>query len=122
MPAFEDIHLSWHGRGYVIRANRVMGALARIEDVITFAELHQAFGRGTVPIAKLSAAYGAVLRYAGARVTDEEVYLEAFSAEGQETVLAAVQTLMEMMLPPSLRDTADAGQEAPPANPPAAAS
>lgn len=123
MPGFDDIRLAWNGRTYVIPANRVMGALARVEDSITFGELHAHTQRNSVPVAKLSQAFGSVLRYAGANVEDDEIYAGMFQEAGRETVMAAFRVLMEMMLPASARKSAapaDAGQEVPPANPPAA--
>lgn len=125
MAVFDDIRLRWKGQDYVVRANRVMGALARIEDVITFGALYSHMQRGDVPLVKLSQAYGAVLRYAGARIEDEEIYAGMFDEASRDAVMAALQALMEMMLPPAARKTAataDAGQESPPANPPATAS
>ena len=65
MGAFDDVTLNWGGRDYTIPANRMMGAIARIEDVVTLVELNAYFGRDAVPLGKISMAFGAVLRYAG---------------------------------------------------------
>jgi hypothetical protein len=129
MGAFEDIELPWSGKTFVIKSNRVMGAIARIEDVITLAELQAYAVKGAAPIAKLSMAYAAVLRYAGAQVTDEEVYEKSFvGGREQEAMVMAIMNLMKMMLPASARarmeaalNDADGEEDADPGNSPAAA-
>lgn len=101
MAGFDDIRLEWQGRQHVIRANRVMGAIARIEDVITLVELQRYADRGTAPLAKIAMAYGAVLRYAGADASDDDVYAGMFSGNSsQDDVVASVSQLLAMMIPP----------------------
>ena len=103
MSIFEDIKLTWDGRDHVIPANRVMGAIARIEDVVTLGELQRYGEKQAAPLAKVAMAYGAVLRYAGASVTDDEVYAGIFSGEGpnnHESILTSIYTLLAMMVPP----------------------
>lgn len=104
MNPFEDITIEWSGTPYVISANKVMGAISRIEEVVTLEELGRFHARGTAPLIKLCQAYGTVLRYAGAKVTDEEIYAGIFTDQGKARVLASVSTLMMMMVPPSVRD------------------
>lgn len=103
MGSFEDIRLEWAGADYTIRANRVLGAIARIEDVVTLNELQRFAVRGTAPMAKIAMAYGAVLRYAGATVSDDEVYAGMFGAGGTsaDAVVDSVSTLVAMMVPPN---------------------
>jgi len=101
MGAFDAVTLAWAGFEYVIPANRVMGAIARIEDVVTLEELGRYGERGTMPLAKLAMAYGAVLRYAGAKVKDEEVFAGMFSdGQKQNDLVTALMSLLTMMLPP----------------------
>jgi len=108
MGSFEDIRLQWAGSDYVIRANRVLGAIARIEDVVTLNELQRFGARGTAPMAKIAMAYGAVLRYAGAKVTDEEVYAGMFGATGTsaDAVVESISALVAMMVPPQSKTAA----------------
>lgn len=124
---FEDIVLQWPpregGKQYTIPSNRVMGAIARIEDQITLAELTDQNRRA--PLAKVASAYASVLRYAGARgIADDEVYAEIFpDLESAEALQMAVANLLLMMMPPDARrkalgDTAaieqvDADEDAP---------
>jgi hypothetical protein len=104
MGVFTDIELDWGGKVFTIRGQRVMGAISRIEDVITMPELQAYSLKGTYPLAKLCAAYASMLRYAGARVSDEEVYALCFAGEReQEAVVMGVMNLMKMMLPASAR-------------------
>ena len=115
MSVFDDIRLHWQGRDYVIRSNRVMGAIARIEDHLTIAELQQYSERNTAPLAKIAMAYGAVLRYAGARVDDDEVYEGLFAADdSSEVIMASLQTLLTMMVPPSALVSGPDGSGEPP--------
>lgn len=106
MKSFEPIPLYWEGKEYIIPSRKIMPAIARIEDVVTLTELQEYAARGTMPIGKIAMSYGAVLRFAGANITDEEVYSGMFGAEGQDqqaTAMIAVQGLMEMMMPPDMR-------------------
>lgn len=103
MSVFQPLELEWQGQVYTVPAHRVMGAICRIEEVITLSELQQYAARSGAPIAKLSMAYGSVLRYAGAKVTDDEVYEQAFSLDPEAAVMAAVMNIMQLMLPPSAR-------------------
>lgn len=118
MGAFDDIALDWDGKTYTIPANKVMGAIARIEDVMTLGELLAYVERETAPFGKISAAYAAVLRYAGCRVTDDDVYAGIFAAdkkpaEVQTIVITSLTTLLAMMMP---KQPATADKESLPGN------
>lgn len=115
MGAFDDIKLDWHGKEYTIPANRVLRAIACIEDVLTLNELATYSARNAVPFAKIASAYGAVLRYAGATVTDEDVYAGMLQSEDEGvTVTAALGGLLAMMMPKQ-KDTKPGNAGAPPA-------
>ncbi len=105
MGSFEDIRLQWAEKDYTIKANRVLGAIARIEDVLTLNELQRFGARKAAPMAKIAMAYGAVLRYAGASVTDDEVYAGMFGAAGTsaDAVVDSVSSLVAMMVPPQTK-------------------
>lgn len=102
---FEEVKLMWKGRELIIPPDRMMGAIAVIEEVITLIELHQAQMSGKVPLAKISMAYARVLRYAGSPgVKDDEVYRALFSPkEDPDKVhsVRALETLLLLMVPPS---------------------
>jgi hypothetical protein len=104
MGAFEDIKIGWAGREYIIPARKALGAIARIEEVVTFPELLRHAQAGQLPLATISRGYAAVLRYAGADLTEDDVYLGMFSEENaQQTAFIAMQGLMEMMIPPAVK-------------------
>lgn len=114
MGAFEDIKLVWAGKQYSIPARKALQAIAMIEECITFQELLRYSQAGQVPFAKVSKAYAIVLRYAGADFSDEEIYEGMFSEEhALANAMAAMQGLMEMMIPPSVKKRMLAGAGAP---------
>lgn len=105
---FQQIELKWRDRNYVIPASRVLRAVARVEDVVT---VQQLLVPDQVPMAKVAMAYGSLLRYAGARVEDEEVYQTLFGG-AQSNALVAVTTLLQLMLPPQVRKALEERAEA----------
>jgi hypothetical protein len=112
--SFEDVKLNWRGKLYIIPARKALGAIARIEQVITLKELTGYAQRGTAPMAMLAQAYGTVLRYSGATVEDEEVYEALFSADDTSAEInEAIATLMLMMIPPKVRARMKLGQTIP---------
>lgn len=106
MSIFKTITLTWAGKEYVIPPTQVLRAIAIVENEITLHELFQYQSRGTAPISKLSTAFANVLRYAGAKVTDDEVYAAMFKGDQSLSASAAISALLFMMIPP------DAGQSA----------
>jgi hypothetical protein len=80
----------------------VLGAIARVEDAVTLNTLLDQGQRQSIPMGKIAQAYGNLLRYAGVRVTDEEIYFGMFGNEATaEGVSTALYILVHMMLPPS---------------------
>lgn len=113
---FKTVTLTWKGKTYEVAPDQVMRLIAQIEDVITLTELLNPRGR---PLAKISMAYGAALRYAGAQVRDDEIYESMFtSGVSAEASASAVSGLLSMMLPPSSVEAAASSKKA---EPPAAA-
>lgn len=103
MSVFEPITLTYGGKDYTIPAVRVMGAIARIEEHVTLTELATwGSDRAKIRVTKLASAYGSLLRYAGADITDDDAYGYLFAdAAGLSGVVTVAQTLMVMMIPPS---------------------
>jgi hypothetical protein len=113
MSGFEDLTLGWGGKSFVIPARKMLGAVARIEEVITLQELTAYASRGTAPMARLAQAYGSVLRYAGAAATDDEVYSGLFGDAGPDNanlIADSINTLMVMMIPPHVRRKMNNGE------------
>ncbi len=101
MAIFQDISLSWNGAEFVIPANRVLSAIAVVEETITFSELIACMQRGKPPLAAISGAFAGLLRFAGAKVPAEEVYAGMFTGQVAEKVIEAVNILLMMMMPPA---------------------
>jgi hypothetical protein len=101
MPVFEEIRVSWKGREHVIPPDQVLHTIARVEGTLTLAELGRYQLAASMPLAKLSQAMGIVLRAAGARASDDEVYTSLFGqGEIQTRALRVISTLQMMMIPP----------------------
>lgn len=98
MSIFKPVTLGFAGKNYTIPANEIMECLALMEEVITLADLSN---QKSVRVVRLSRAYGIALRYAGADVTDEEVYESVFTKTGVGFMASAVSGLLSMMIPPS---------------------
>lgn len=98
MAVFERVTLGWRGDEYIVEPNRVMMMLAEIEHIITFAEL--AANPKKPPLVRISMAYGAALRFAGAKVQDEEIYSAMFKDNNAAETQEVIGTLMAMMIPP----------------------
>lgn len=103
MRGFDDVSFDWSGQKYHIPAHRVLGAIARVEDIITLQELQKYGAKGTAPLAKLSMAYGALLRYANAKVTDVEIYEAMFGKDNSSAtaIIESIINLIVLMVPPS---------------------
>ena len=97
MSIFKQVQFSWDGEEYTVQADQVMGLIARIEEIITLQELT---GKRGAPFAKTAMGYGEALRYAGAKVSNEEIYAAMFKGDKGKAIHAAVNGLLTMMLPP----------------------
>lgn len=107
MSIFEPVTISWKGEDYTVPADKVMRMIACIEDHVKVGDLIRPEGPGFV---KLSMAYGSALRYAGARVADDEIY-ESIYAQGADQFATLVASLLTMMMPPSTLKTVDDGKK-----------
>jgi hypothetical protein len=98
----QDVTFSWKGAEYKVEAREVLPLIAKVEEIITLGELADASNTGKVPLAKLSKAFGVALRYAGAKVTDEEMYVGMFenASAGMAAARSAIMALIGMMIPP----------------------
>jgi hypothetical protein len=108
---FQQIEMVWGGTPVTIPAERVLGAIAELEQVITFVELAQMLGSARPSMARLAQATGAVLRYAGVKVSDDDAYAQIFGTDaGREEAVKAMQILMTMCIPPDAMKTAEGDQ------------
>jgi hypothetical protein len=74
MPA---IRMNWRGETYVIPAHRSFEIGAEVEGIVTLGEIGTWGNR--VPFFKVAKCFGAMLRFAGAKVSDAEVHAEIMS-------------------------------------------
>ena len=108
---FEDITLNWKGTEATIPANSVLRLIAKVESVLTLAELHQASSVGNLPLGKLSQAFGIMLRFAGVKVMDEDIY-ESMITGGAQSITDSVNILLMLMIPPNLTESEqEAGED-----------
>lgn len=103
MRGFDDLSFEWAGKTYNLPAHKVLGAIARVEDIITLHELQRYGQKGSTPLAKLAMAYGVLLRYTGANVSDNEIYEAMFGTGNIDSnaIIESIVTLVAMMIPPS---------------------
>lgn len=106
--SFEAVTITWAGRSYIIPANQMMAAIARVEDHITLVELQRFYTqRGGIPFARICNALAEVLAFAGAKgVGADQIYTSMMSPDAgdeQTAAVEAVKALLEMMVPPSAK-------------------
>lgn len=107
MGLFEPVTIQWKGTNYTVPADQVMRLIAAIEDVVTMVELNEALAKGAMPMAKISLAFHKVLVFAGANASCDEVYAAWFGVGGEDTrnsVVNSINSLLTMMIPPSIAD------------------
>lgn len=97
------IKLEWHGKSYTIAANEAFAVGEAVEDIITIGEIGELASRPK--FRKISRVYGVMLRHAGARVTDEEVFsdmmgqVKGAGQDGKELLVAsAMAALVEILM------------------------
>ena len=110
MHGFDDVTLGWKGEEYTVPANQMLMLVCKIEDALAGDTGEQALTvlmrRQGPPHARLAQAYGAALRFAGAKVSDDDVYLSMQSelsqggAEAVASIQSAVVNLIAIISPP----------------------
>lgn len=108
---FDDVILERGGKDYKIKATDIMPLLAGMEKILTLMELQQAAAENKAPLVAISQCYGYALRYAGCKVSDQQIYYEIVNDKGEDGANAgnAVSSLMALMIPPD--DIAEDGGE-----------
>lgn len=110
MEGFDPVTLIWKGEEFTVEPDRVMGLILIVEDALTAGTGEQALSvltRNTGPQkGRLCKTYTAALRYAGAKVTEAEVYksLIAGLANNDKKLLDQMQSatiaLFAILAPP----------------------
>lgn len=96
---FDPIKLEWSGKTITIPANRVMQAIATVEDIVTLVELTDMFQRGAPKYSRIAMAYGALLRFGGMEIKDEDIYTALFDEGSSEQISNGLIILLSMMVP-----------------------
>lgn len=126
MKGFEPVTLSWKGQEYTVAAEAQMMLIAEIEEALSGNSGVQAISvlmrREGPPYSRLAAAFGAALRYAGAPVSDQEIYLSIMDGLGQAdgdiaiAIQNAILSLLSIIAPPiasQITDTKKPGKPKP---------
>lgn len=107
MIGFQPVTLSWKGQDFTVPAENQLALISTIEDALGGGNAINALMQSGGPsYVRLSRAYGAALRHAGAAVTDEEIYLAIMAglADQDVEVVAEVQkhvlNLLAIVAPP----------------------
>jgi len=96
MSIFKEVGITWAGEEYLIRADKVMGLVEVVEDIITMEELNS---KG-IKRAKISRAFCAALSYAGKRVPVEDVYNKFFDDSAGVELTSIINFILMLMIPP----------------------
>jgi hypothetical protein len=95
---FETLKLNWEGKPYEIMPT--LELIGRVENIITGTELFAFLERGAMPYARLSMAFGLILRSAGCTVSNDAIYQGMFSErEANNAGTDSVAALLAMMCP-----------------------
>jgi hypothetical protein len=123
VKGFDDATLGWRGEEYTVPADQQLMLIARVEDALEMGgnerALHVLLRPGGPSHTRLARAFGAALRYAGAQVTDDEVYLSIQSdlADGRTDAAGAAQaailSLLAIISPPVAMKLAGAAEGKP---------
>lgn len=115
MKGFEPVTLSWQEESYTVPADRVFELVGTIEEILMKGDTVPAvllLLGGGLPYTRLSRAFGAALRFAGAKVSDEEIYLSVNEQlakgdmDGAVLLQQANMALLEVISPPFALDVA----------------
>jgi len=111
MPIFEEVTFKWRDQEYKIPPERVLKCIAAVESAgVTLGHLLYHGSIASMPIATLSGGLGVALRFAGAKVTDEEVYDDLFADRDKlrEQGMMVMVMLQALMIPPArLKEAAE---------------
>jgi hypothetical protein len=100
---FDPIVIDYNGETKTIKPNEIMPLIAQVERIISLPRLMESVQEGEPPMAAMAMAYGKILRYAGFRVTDGDVYADMFSGEGAMSAATdATQAVLALMVPPNV--------------------
>jgi hypothetical protein len=109
---FQTVEITWRDEHYVIPPDKVLPAIAVLEQYVTMGDLARDAKTGSFRLALIAGAWGALLRHLGSKATDDEVYVELFHGKQEEVkakIFVAVNTLLVLMVPPQAEAAALGG-------------
>lgn len=101
---FREVTLGWGGEQYNITPT--MAVLNRIEQDVSLSRLAHRLATGDPPLSQLATVISVMLREAGAKVTDEEVYQELMLGEASAVQDMAGAVMMAVFPQPLGKDAA----------------
>ncbi len=111
---FKDVHIEWEGEEYIIAKDQVLPAICIIEEFFTIQDLISDMTSGKIKVGKLSCCVCAVLNFAGADLSEGEVFQGLYKGkETREQVTAVIRTLILMMIPPDELEGLETGGTTP---------
>lgn len=78
---YQDILMEWEGVEYTIKPT--MRLMQDIEQKFSISRVAHRITQGDVPLSHMAAIVGAMLRSAGAKVTDDDVFSELMQGDAQ---------------------------------------
>ena len=111
MRGFDDVTLEWRGEEFTVPASDQLMLITKIEDALTYglpasSAVVVLSREGGPTESRLARAYAAALRHAGAKVSDDEVYLSMMKsmaepgAEFAISVQGYIWGLLSIITPP----------------------
>lgn len=105
MSVFDPIELRWKGDQFEIPARRVLASIASVEEILPFGVIAQMANGVNINVSKISQAYGCLLRLAGVKATDEDVYeLIIENPDEAGGAREIIWILMTSMLPRKMKE------------------
>ncbi len=98
MGRFDGVSFRWDGKAVSLPPDRLLGTLARLEEVVSLTELAS---RGGARDGRVSRAFAAVLRFAGVDAEPEAVFARLLlDGEARSDAHTAIAALIESAQPP----------------------
>jgi hypothetical protein len=93
---FRKVAMRWQGAEYEIKPT--MGLINDIEQKISLSLTAQRMAAGQPPLSHIAVIAGTMLRSAGCKVTDEDIYLEISTGSGDD-ITSMITAIFEAAFP-----------------------
>jgi hypothetical protein len=100
---FQPFEILWRDETYTVPPEKILAAIAIVEEHMTIADLARDSQSGSFRMSRVARAWGALLRFCGSRVTDEDVYGELFQGDSdtmRKRLVDSVGALLTLLVPP----------------------